>query len=107
MAEAPALAHPLPGDPNYDPATDAPVILNLRGEYIEAGRWAGRYRIHGQLCDEWGNLMDEGACPGCNGARRVKQRTNELRPWESEMVPCPRCSAGSYEESARVAVGAR
>jgi hypothetical protein len=85
------VKHPYPEEAGYDPARDAPV-LSMGGEYIRQGRWAGKYRTGGHLCDAWGNMLDEGACPGCLGARRVKQRTNTLRPWESEMVPCPRCS---------------
>lgn len=69
--------------------TNEAPVLDL--EPVTTGRWAGKYRIEGFLCDELGNLLDEGACSGCAGHRFVKEYTSRERPWETRIVVCPRC----------------
>ena len=90
----PPKRHPFPGMAGYNPRVDAPVIVSLGGKFIEEGAWRGKYRVNGHVCDAWGRLLDEDACPMCQGAGKMLMDPNPnpwAKPWEQAFVTCPRC----------------
>lgn len=98
-ADVPTWTKRYPGQPGYDPRADAPAVW-MGAEYIEYGDWRGRYRDGDWILDAWGHLVDQDACPICQGAKYWVVLANPANPrqkaWEHEYMLCPRCT--SFEE---------
>lgn len=87
----------VPGELGYSP--HSVFALHLGATLIEAGPWAGRYRLGKHVVDWLGRFVDTDACPECGSGHgeyrfKVKMFPNPnpfAQPWEQAFTYCRRC----------------
>lgn len=80
-----------PGDPGYNPRTDAPAVIRFGAEFVSDNRYL---LPTGLYCDRNGALWAEDECPNCAGAgfvKTLKGLSPWAKPWQFSLTYCRQC----------------